>query len=110
MSTLISVILTYGLLTGAVVVCVVALCPATADAQEGFVVIVLVPVKGGDSGESALSVAAYQAGGSGHHLPEGQIVLEERSHDLEKLPGAIPLVQLWRDQKGKQSLNKNREG
>ncbi|TNN65135.1 hypothetical protein EYF80_024644 [Liparis tanakae] len=50
--------------------------------------------KGGDAGESALSVATCQAGGSGHHLPEGQIVLEERSHDLEKLPRAIPLVQL----------------
>lgn len=86
-----------------------ALCPAAADAQEGFVVIVFVPVKGSDSGESALSVAAYQAGGSGHHLPEGQIVLEERGHDLEKLPGAIQLVKLWRDQKGKQSSNKNKE-
>lgn len=85
------------------------LCPAAVDAQEGFVVIVLIPVKGGDSGESALSVATYQAGGSGHHLPEGQIVLEERSHDLEKLPGAIPLEQLWRDKEGKESLDKNRE-
>lgn len=79
-----------------------------ADAQESFVVIVLEPVKGVDAGESALSVATYQAGGSGHHLPEGQIVLEERSHDLEKLPRAIPLVQLWRDTKVEQSLNKNR--
>lgn len=93
MPTLLSVILiqTSGVLTCVVVVCVVALPPATVDAQEGFIVIVLVPVKGGDSGESALSVATYQAGGSGHHLPERQIVLEEGSHDLEKLPGAIPL-------------------
>lgn len=96
MLSLIPVILIYGLLTGAVVVCVVALCPATADTQEGFVVIVFVPVKGGDAGESPLSVATHQAGGSSHHLPEGQIVLEERSHDLEKLPGAVPLEQLWR--------------
>lgn len=89
-------ILIHGLLTGAVVVCVVALCPAAADSQEGFVVIVLVPVEGGDPGESPLSVATYQAGGSSHHLPEGQIVLEERSDDLEKLPGAFPLEQLQR--------------
>lgn len=86
-----------------------AVRPAAADPQEGFVVVVLVPVKRGDSGESALGVATYQAGGSGHHLPEGEIALEERSHDLEKLPGAIPLEQLWRDKTGKQSLNKNRE-
>lgn len=82
------------LLTGAVVVCVAALCPAAVDAQEGFVVIVLVPIKGGDSGESSLSVAAYQAGGSSHHLPDGQIILEERCHDLKELPGTIPLEQL----------------
>lgn len=78
-----------------------ALSPAAADTQEGFVVIVLVPVKGGDSGESPLGVATYQAGGSGHHLPEGQTVLEERSHDLEELPRAVPLEQLWRDNAGK---------
>lgn len=73
-----------------------ALPPAAADAQEGFVVIVLVPVEGGDPGEGALSVAAHQAGGGGHHLPEGRVALKERSHDLEKLPGAAPLLQLWR--------------
>lgn len=73
-----------------------ALRPAAADTQEGFVVIVLIPVKGGHSGESPLGVATYQAGGSSHHLPEGRIVLEERSHDLEKIPAAIPLEQLWR--------------
>lgn len=101
-------LLVSGLLTCAVVVCVVGLPPVAVDAQEGFVVIVLVPVEGGDSGESALSVATYQAGGSGHHLPERQIVLEEGSYDLEQLPGAIPLVQLWRDIKAKQSWNKNR--
>lgn len=99
MPTLISVMLIYGLLTGTVVVCILALCPAAADAQEGFVVIVLIPVKGGDSGECAFSVATHQAGGSGHHFPEGQIVLEKRSYDLEKLLGAIPLAQLWTDKK-----------
>lgn len=94
------------LLTGAVVVCVLVLCPVAADAQESFVVIVLVPVKGGDLGERALGVATYQAGGGGHHLPERQLVLEERSHDPEKLPGAVPLVQLRRDRNVKKSLNK----
>lgn len=85
----------YVLLTGAVIVCVVDLCPAAADAQEGFVVVVLIPIKGGDSRESSFSVAAYQAGGSGHHLSEGKIILEERGHDLEELLGTIPLEQLW---------------
>lgn len=84
-------------LTGAVVIGVVSLRPAAADSQEGFVVIVLVPVKGSDSGESPLGVAAYEARGSGHHLPEGQIALEERSHNLEELHRAIPLEQLWRN-------------
>lgn len=86
-----------------------ALSPAAVDAQEGFVVIVFVPVEGGDSGESALSVAAYQAGGSSHHLPERQIVLEEGSHDLQKFLGAVPLVQLWGDNTAKQSCSTNRE-
>ena len=87
----------WSILTGAIVICVVALCPAAAaDTQEGLVVIVFIPVKGGHSGESPLGVATYQAGGSSHHLLEGQIVLEERSHDLEKLPGAAPLEQLGR--------------
>ena len=87
-------ILIHDQLTGAVVICVVALSPANADTQEGFVVIVLIPVKGGDSRESPLSVAAYQTGGSSHHLPEGHIFLEERTHDLEKLPGATPMEEL----------------
>lgn len=77
------------------------LCPAAADSQEGFVVIVLVPIKGSDTRESPLRVAAYEARGSGHHLPEGKIVLEERSHNLEELHGAVPLEQLWRDDTGK---------
>lgn len=81
-------------LTGAVVVRVVALGPAAADAQEGFVVIVLVPVEGRDPGERPLGVAAHQAGGGGHHLPEGQNLLEQRSHRLDQFPGAAPVEQL----------------
>lgn len=95
MPTFITVILVSGLLTCAIVICILIPSLVTVDAQKGFVVIVLVPVKGSDSGESTLSVATYQAGGSGHHLPERQIVLEEGSYDLEEFPGAIPLVQLW---------------
>lgn len=87
---------TSGGLTCAVVVDVAALPPFTADAQEGFVIVVLIPVKGGDSGESVFSVTADQAGSSSHQLPKRQIVLEEGSHDLEELLGAIPFVQLWR--------------
>lgn len=83
-----------------------ALCSAAADAQEGFVVIVLVPVKGGHPGESSLGVATYQAGGGGHHLPEGQAVLEERSDDLQKLHGAVPLEQLWATQNNTIKLSK----
>lgn len=70
--------------------------PFTADAQEGFVVIVFIPVKGGYSGESTFSVTANQAGRSCHQLPKRQIVLEEGSHDLKELLGAVPLVQLLR--------------
>lgn len=81
-------------LTGAVVIGVLTRVPAVADAQEGFVVIVLVPVKGRDPGESPLCVATHQAGGRGHYLPDGRLVFKERSHDLEEFPGAVPLEQL----------------
>lgn len=87
---------TSGWLTCAVVIAVAAPPRFTADAQEGFVVIVLIPVKGGHAGESAFGVTAHQSGGSSHQLPKGQIVLEEGSHHLEELLGAVPLVQLWR--------------
>lgn len=87
---------TPGGLTGAVVVDVAALPPFSADAQEGFVIVVLIPVEGSDSGESAFGVTANQAGSSSHQLPKRQIVLEEGSHDLEELLGAIPSVQLRR--------------
>lgn len=83
-------------LTGAVVICVVTLGPVAADSQEDFVVVVFVPVKRGDSGESPLCVAAYKAGGSSHHLPERQILLEQRRYDLDELHGAAPVEQLGR--------------
>lgn len=82
------------------------MCPAATDTQESFVVIVLVPVKGGDPGKSPLSVATYQAGCSSHHLPEGQIALEERSHNLQKLPGAFPLEQLHRREDNTEGVGK----
>lgn len=68
---------------------------AAIDAQENLVVVVLVPVEGGDPGEGALGVAAHQVGHGGHHLPEGRAVLEEGGHGPEELPGAVPLMQLW---------------
>lgn len=97
--------LTSGCLTCAVVMAVAALPSFAADAQEGFVIVVLIPVKGGDSGESAFGVTANQAGGSSHQLPKGQVVLEEGSHGLEELLGAIPLVQLWRKNRVKKHKN-----
>lgn len=99
---------THGVLTGAVIICVTVLCPPSADTQEGFVVIVFIPVKGGDSGESPLSVAAYKAGGGSHHFPERQTFLEERSHDLDELPEATLLEQLQRDKKNHSSFNKQK--
>lgn len=84
-------------LTGAVVVRVVILRSAPADAQESFVVIVLIPIEGGDSGESPLGVTTYEAGGSSHYIPKGQIFLEERGHDVDELLGATPVEQLWGD-------------
>lgn len=71
-----------GLLTGAIVVGVVAVARLAVDAQEGLVVVVLIPVEGGDPGEGALAVATHQAGGDSHQLTEGRAVLEQRSHHL----------------------------
>lgn len=102
--TFITIILLSGLLTCVIVICVLILPLVAVDAQEGFVVIVLVPVKGGDSGESTLGVATNQAGGSSHHLPERQIVLEEGCYDLEEFSGAILLVQLWKNNKASMSV------
>lgn len=94
-----------GWLTAAVVVDVAALSPFTADAQEGFVIVVLVPVKGGDAGESTFGVTANQAGSSSHQLPKRQIVVEEGSHDLEELLGAVPFIQLQRQNRDLKKKN-----
>lgn len=57
-------------LTGRVIVAVLPFSPCAVDAQKGFVVVILIPVEGGDPGEGPFSVATEQAGGGGHELAE----------------------------------------
>lgn len=44
-------------LTGRVIVVVLPLSPCAVDAQKGFVVVILVPVEGGDPGKGPFCVA-----------------------------------------------------
>lgn len=44
-------------LTGCVVIVVLPLSPCAVDAQKGFVVVILVPVEGGDPGKGPFCVA-----------------------------------------------------
>jgi len=53
-----------------VIVVVLPLSPRAVDAQKCFVVVIFVPVEGGDPGEGPFSVATEQAGGGGHELAE----------------------------------------
>ena len=71
--------------------------PGAVDAHEGLVVVVLVPVEGGDPRKGPLAVAAHQARGGRHQAPEGQgPVPEQRRHRPDQVPGAVPVPQLER--------------
>lgn len=61
------------------IVVILPLSTGAVDAQEGFVVIILIPVERGDPGESPLRVATEQTGGGGHNLAKrrGHLGLKE---------------------------------
>lgn len=52
------------------IIVILPLSTGAVNAQKGFVVIILIPVEGGDPGESPLRVATEQTGGGGHNLAE----------------------------------------
>ena len=77
------------------------MAPGAVDAQESLVVVVLVPVEGGDPRKGPLAVAAHQARGGRHQAPEGQgPVPEQRGHRPDQVPGTFPVPQLGRRGEG----------
>lgn len=82
-------------LTGGLVVGV-AVALGAIDAQEGLVVVVLVPVEGQHPGAPSLWVPTEEAGHAGQQLSErlGSPGLKQRGEHPQKLLGAVPLHQL----------------